>query len=682
MLLSAWFAPSLVRRGQHVPSPEAVVWYNRGTSAIREGAYFQASKALERALEIDNSFALARVRQAEAFAEVELPDKAREELVQAMALLPDRSSVSNAESLYVDAVAATLNRNFKTAIDKYLQIVDAVPEVEKAAAYVDLGRAYEKDENLDKAIESYVRATQLDPQSAAGSLRSAILYGRRRDYSRANDAFSKAQDTYQAMSSQEGLAEVHYQRGSLLAQTRRLPEAKVQLERSLELSRSASNEYQSIRTALQLSGVYYAEGDSNRAKTIAADAVTAAEKVNIRTLATNGLIDLGYTLMARGEFADARSYFQRALDFARQDKSIRLDARARLALGSLGTQEGTFDEAIAHLESALKFYQPAGYGRETSNALILLGRAYRDKGEYAVAMKAFSEQLELAKRSGDPARLAATHSSIGVLLGDNQEIYPEAIPYFDESYRINKSIGARVGMGWDQANRAAALWPLGRYEEARAALDEAHSIAAEPEAGFKSQLAYVELIGAQMAFSQGKRAEATTRATAALTLAEPDYKDAALQARQTLALTQAVSGAPKKAAALVEEAVGAARKLKLPRLLSTALLASAEVRIAGGDGQGALADAQAAQKMFASAAQLESEWRAWLVSARSVLLEGDRSTAYDYATRAESGRAALQARWGEDNYRGYMRRPDIQAHLKQLGQLLGGKKIVPRTGGN
>ena len=44
-LLAVWFAPGLFRRGQHVPPPEAVVWYNRGTSAIREGAYFQASKA-------------------------------------------------------------------------------------------------------------------------------------------------------------------------------------------------------------------------------------------------------------------------------------------------------------------------------------------------------------------------------------------------------------------------------------------------------------------------------------------------------------------------------------------------------------------------------------------------------------------------------------------------------------
>ena len=128
----------------------------------------------------------------------------------------------------------------------------------------------------------------------------------------------------------------------------------------------------------------------------------------------------------------------------------------------------------------------------------------------------------------------------------------------------------------------------------------------------------MESIGAEMAFSLGKRAEATTRATAALKLAERDYKDTALQAKQTLGARPGdVWRTEKGDGACRRRAVAAARELKLPRLLSTALLASAEVRIAGGDGRGALADAQAAQKMFASAAQLESEWRAWLVAARS-----------------------------------------------------------------
>ena len=53
IILGVWFGPVLFQRGRHIPLPEAVVWYDRGTTAIREGAYFSASKALERSLEID-----------------------------------------------------------------------------------------------------------------------------------------------------------------------------------------------------------------------------------------------------------------------------------------------------------------------------------------------------------------------------------------------------------------------------------------------------------------------------------------------------------------------------------------------------------------------------------------------------------------------------------------------------
>ena len=172
---------------------------------------------------------------------------------------------------------------------------------QRSAAYVDLGRAYEKNEDLDRAIEAYVKASQLDPQSAAAFLRAGILYGRRQQLKQATDAFAKAENIYQAMSSQEGLAEVQYPIGSLFARMRKLPEAKEHLERSLALSRSASSEYPAIRTSLQLSNVYYASGDSNRAKSIAADAVNAAQKLNSRSLAANGVIDLAYTLLARGE---------------------------------------------------------------------------------------------------------------------------------------------------------------------------------------------------------------------------------------------------------------------------------------------------------------------------------------------------------------------------------------------
>lgn len=669
-ILGVWFGATLFRRSQHEPPPEARLWYERGTSAIREGAYFQASKALERAIEIDPSFALAHARLAEAYAEIDYTDKAREELLRAIPLIPRQSVWSNIDDLYLDAVGATLRRDFTTAIEAYTKIADQAPASEKPAAWVDLGRAYEKNENIDKAIECYLQATSLDPQSAAAFLRLAILYGRRQELVNATEAFGRAESIYQPMSSQEGLADVFYQRGAVLAKIRKLPEAKAQLERSLEISRGSANRFQSIRTQLQLSSVYYAEGNTDRAKQIAAEAIAAAQSANIRNLATNGLIDLGYTLLSRGEFSEARSYFQQALDFAREDRVSRTEARARLALGSLSTQQNNLDEAISFLEAALKFYQPAGYRKETSNALILLGRAHGDKGEYEVALKAFEQQLELARQSGDAAQLAAAHSSIGVILGVNQEKYAEALPHLDESYRINESLGAKVGLGWDQMNRATMLWQLGRYEDARTALDQAFSIANQPEASYRSQLAWVELTGAQAALGAGRFAEAQTKGRIALGLAGKEYADVTLLSKQTIGLAQALSGSPRPAAVLCAEAVAAAKDQKIPRLISSALLALAEVLLQGGDAPGALANALAAQSMFAPAGQLDSEWRAWLIAARAAQLAGDKPASRDYAARADSQRAAYERRTGAENYQTYSRRRDIQVYLTQLGQLL------------
>ena len=52
----------------------------------------------------------------------------------------------------------------------------SVPTAEKAYALVDLGRAFEKNEQLDKAIESHQEASKLDPHYAAAFLRSGIVY--------------------------------------------------------------------------------------------------------------------------------------------------------------------------------------------------------------------------------------------------------------------------------------------------------------------------------------------------------------------------------------------------------------------------------------------------------------------------------------------------------------------------
>jgi len=654
----------------HQPSPEAKNWYDQGVVAMRQATYYQASKMLQRSIELDDAYALSHARLAETYLEINDTERAKEELLRAISLAPNRSSLASADASYLDAVGATVRREFPAAIDFYRKLVDQVSSPDKANAYVDLGRAYEKNENLDKAADAYMEAIKLDPQSPAGFLRLAILYSRRQDSQHAEENFKQAEKLYQTMSNDEGRAEVLYQRGALLARTGKSPEeARTVLEQVLEILKNLDNKYQLVRTQLQLSLVARDEGNLERAKGLAAEAIQLAQNSNLKNLAANGLIDLGLALISRGDFDEAGKYFRQALDLAQRDKARTSEIRAILALGRLNQQLGNNDEAISQLQEALNFYKAGAYRRETSIALTVLGRAYQDKGETDLAFKIFQEQLQLSKDSADQSGVADSHMNLALLRGFNQEMYPEALSELDEKYKIDEARGARVGMGFDQMNRGSFLWQLGRYPEARAALDAAYEIANRPEANYKAVLAWVHLTNAQMALSQRRYDEVKKEGQLALEVSAAQFPDVTLQTKYCLGRAEAFSGAPQVGRKLGDEAVAMAQKLKSPQLISAALLALAEVMLTANDAKGALENSLAAKNIFGRFGQQDSEWRALLIAARASELTGDKSAARDYGTQADGLCAGLEQKWGKEAYAGYLTRPDIQIYRSQILKL-------------
>jgi tetratricopeptide (TPR) repeat protein/tRNA A-37 threonylcarbamoyl transferase component Bud32 len=654
----------------HQPSPEARTWYDQGLVAMRAGTYYQASKRLEQSIKLDDQYALAHARLAETYLEINSTERAQEELLRAMSLAPDRSALASADAAYLDALGATVRRDFGAVVGYYQKILDQAPNNEKANAYVDLGRSYEKNENLAKAIESYLEATKRDPQSPTGFLRLAVLYSRRQDSANAEIAFKEAENLYQTMSNNEGRVEVLYERGALLARTGKLPEARAQLEQVLEILKNVDNKYQLVRTQLQLSLVARDEGNIDRAKELAGEAIRVAQANNIKNIATQGLIDLGLALVSRGDFDEAGKYLRQALDLARQDKSKSGEMRATLSLGRLNQQLGKDDEAISQLQEALKFYQPGGYRKETSIALTMLGRAYQEKGEEETALKFFEQQFQIARDSGDQVSLADSHMNLALLRGFGQEMYPEALSHLDEKIKIDEGLGAKVGLGFDYMNRGNFLWQLGKYPEARAALDKAFDIANQPGANYKAVLAWVHLTRAQMGLSERNYPEAKKNAQLALDVSASQFPDVTLQAKYSMGRAEAFSGPPQVGKKLCEEAVAMARKVNAPQLISSALLALAEVLLIANDSKGALENALEAQKMLAQSGQQDSQWRALLIAARASELAGNKSAARDYASQADSLCAGLEQKWGKEAYESYLRRPDIQTYRNQVTQIL------------
>jgi serine/threonine protein kinase/tetratricopeptide (TPR) repeat protein len=670
LIVGVLFALHIWHPPLHQPLPEAKTWYDQGLVAMRAGTYYQASKRLERSIELDDRYALSHARLAETYLEINSTEKAQEEVLRAMSLAPDRSALASPDAAYLDAVAATVRRDFAAAVRYYQKIFDQAASSDKANAYVDLGRAYEKNENSDKAIDSYLEANKRDPQSPAGFLRLAVLYSRRQDSANADKAFKEAETLYQTMSNDEGRVEVLYQRGALLARNGKLPEARAQLEQVLEILKNVDNKYQLVRAQLQLSFVLRNEGNLDGAKDLAAKAINLAQTSNIKNIATQGLIDVGLALMSRGDFDETGKYLRQALDLARQDKARSSEVRAILSLGRLNQQLGNNDEAISQLEEALKFYKLGGYLKETSIALTVLGRAHQDKGENTTALKYFEEQLQLSRESGDQASLGDSHMNLALLRGVGQEMYPEALGHLDEKVKIDEAQGAKIQLGFDHVNRGTFLWQLGKYPEARAALDRAFEIANQPGANYKAALAWVHLNRAQMALSERNYPDAKKNAQLALDVSASQFPDVTLQAKYCTGRAEAFWGSPQVGRKLCEEAVAMAKQVAAPQLISSALLALAEVLLIATDSKGALKTALEVQEMLAQSGQQDSQWRALLIAARASELAGNKSAAWGYASQADSLCSGLEQKWGKEAYEGYLRRPDIQNYRSQIVQIL------------
>jgi tetratricopeptide (TPR) repeat protein len=646
--------------------PDAVYWYDQGAQALREGSYHQASKALEQAIEKDKQFALAHARLAEAYAELDYTDKAKDEVIRAESLA-NEFALTESDELYLRAVTRTVLRDFGPAIDTYKQLLEKSAGSDKAHVYLDLGRAYEKNDQLHEAHEQYLEAFKLAPQEASVSLRIGIICGQQQDFACANDAFQKAETIYTAQGNFEGVTEVYFERGFLLLNIEDTKKARPHLESALQRSKASDNLNLQIRSLQALSSVSAIDGDTSLAEQRATEALALARSNGIENQFTAGLIGLGNHFLLANNFNEAEKSYRRALDLAQRDKLRLHEAWAQLQLGSLFLSQRKTLEALEYLDQALPFYQRGAYRRWLSSALMLRGRALRNTGDYDAANKAFNDVLQLSEQLGDRSQLATSHEELGSVLMV-QERYPEALRHFDEAYKIYHSMNLTIYAAYCAMHRATALWQVGRYGEARTALGEVSSTTQTSNKNLL--LASSQMIEAFMQLSEQHTQQAKAHARRALDLAGKDFGLTATQARYVLGLIQVRSGASGSARQLCQEAVDMALKTNDQHLLSTARLAQAEATLAGNRPEEALQIALQTQQSFERLGQKDSEWRAWLIAARASQRLGKKTEMHDYAVNADKWLRSLEDRWGREAYNGYLSRQDVQRSLKELELLI------------
>jgi serine/threonine protein kinase/tetratricopeptide (TPR) repeat protein len=653
------------------PSPAAARWYDKGVQFMRDGNYYQASEALKSAVDADGNYIFARARLAEALTELNYNDLAQKQLNEIYLAVRDRSALPEVEGLYLEAVLNVAARKFPEAIRNYSRLAALAPAKDEAYAYFDLGRAYEKNDDTDKAIEEFLKVTQLDPESAAAHLRLGILYGvRLKNQEKAETFFSESERLYRSLGALEGVAEVYFQRGMMYGAMGQLEKGREQLEQARDQSRLLTNKYQHIKTLLQLSVNSLFREKYEVAQQTADEATSLARTEKMNDLFVNGLIYLGLISRRRSDYNQAESYLKQAKDNAQSYNGLYTMALAESNLSSLYAEQGIRpDETIREALKAREFFKSSGYRAEELGTLLVIARVNRKLGNFDQAERAYEDSIPVSNKLGDRLTEAVARLEYGKLLADLGR-YPEALKQMDERYKISLSLNQKFRVIQSLLYRADLLSRLGDYPKAESDFKEARSLADQSNLNNGALAMDILLFEARQALSQLQPEVALARSKQAIAFLSPQLPEGQIEASRITCVALVISGTPRAGISHCRNAVALAEKGTDKKLFLGAKLAMSQAELASGSAERAGAIASQLQADFNKLRQPESEWRAALLTARASSLMGRRQTAYDQASRAVTILATLRDNWGEKTFNLYLRRPDIKQQHEQLNNLI------------
>jgi serine/threonine protein kinase/tetratricopeptide (TPR) repeat protein len=370
-LAVTWSIDRLSRTSIHKPGPAALAEYKKGVNAIFANDLYKANEALDRAIRLDNQFAVAHVRSANVLKDLEQTSGSMGEFETAKDMVMEIRAVGyetlirndnplsldEIDRLYFSALSESQQGNYDVAAETFSQISALTPD--RPEIYLDLGFAHERNGDFERATSSYLKATMLDPESAVGFLRLAIARGKKGDFSAAKAAFDRADYLYRttAENGSDGQLEILYQRSDLLRRLNRIREARNYGEQALQLAVSSGNSVQTIRCFFLLACILYAEGKQDGVE-YERQALSLAETTHHEELVPRGLIEIGETFRSKQELSEARSRFQTALARAQSADLIHSRANALYALGQLQLQEKNPDESNPLFAEVLRIEFP------------------------------------------------------------------------------------------------------------------------------------------------------------------------------------------------------------------------------------------------------------------------------------------------------------------------------------
>ena len=340
--------------------------------------------------------------------------------------VPDPQILIDLGELYIDM------KRYEDASEVFLQLIDA--DSAEGFGYYGLGMAREALGDTSRAIESYTKAIQLNPELIPARDRLSRIYASQENWEAALQVFTEAiQRDSTDLASWLALGETYRFSGDSTTAVETLQKIKIRFPKDW-------------RAYLGVGRIFL---DQQRF----ADAYLEFKTITqLSSKTREGWLFTGISLVHLDSLEQSQSYLQRALELAPRDPL------GNYYLGSVLSQLNRPNEAVSYLELCLEI-RPRWVA-----AMSALASAFESLKDYPKADSYFKEALQL-----DPEN-ALVLNNYGYSLSERGVRLEEAMEMAQKALEKEPKNGAYLDtMGW-------IYYKMGEYEKALEYIEEAHSI--------------------------------------------------------------------------------------------------------------------------------------------------------------------------------------------------------------
>ena len=291
------------------------------------------------------------------------------------------------------------------AIEGYLKIIKIDPE--HAGAYNNLGLAYKNGNQIDQAIRAFLKAIEIDSEYASAYNNLGLAYA-------GNDQLEEAITAHQkAIEINPESVRAYNNLGLAYAGNDQLEEAITAYQKAIEINPELADVYNNL-------GLVY------RTKGKLEEAITVYQKaIKINPELADVCNNLGLVYKTKGKLEEAITVYQ---------KAIKINPKLNIAFYNLGTayyKKGQLEEAITAYQKAIKI------NPKLANAFHGLGRVFYKKNQLNKAEVAYQKAIEIN------SEFAEAYNCLGLVYFDKGQLekaitaYQKAIefnPKFTEAY--------------------------------------------------------------------------------------------------------------------------------------------------------------------------------------------------------------------------------------------------------